>query len=112
MSDCVFCKIIKGELPSNKVYENGDVVAFRDINPVAPVHVLVVPKKHIASLNEEGVETVAGSLFEAVRKTAEKLGIAKDGYRCIINTGKHAAQSVHHLHIHLIGGKQLGWPGG
>lgn len=109
MSD-IFCQIIKGELPSQKVYEDENVIAFRDINPKAPIHVLIVPKKHIEDLNSatEEERELLGELLLAAPKIAEKEGIAEKGYRLIINTGKHGGQLVPHLHIHLLGGKDLG----
>ena len=106
MSDCLFCRIIAGEIPSNKVYENDKVFAFRDINPQAPVHVLIVPKKHMANVLECDAATAA-ALADAIRVVAEKEGVAESGFRVISNCGRDGAQSVNHLHIHLMGGKQL-----
>ena len=106
--DCVFCEIIKGNIPSTKVYEDEFVTAFNDLNPQTPVHVLIVPKKHIASANElteADVETV-GRVFIAAKKIAEQLGL-ESGYRIINNCGADAGQTVMHLHFHLLGGKQL-----
>lgn len=108
MNDCLFCKIIKGEIPSTKVYEDGAVYAFRDIHPMAPVHVLVVPKCHIPScdgITPENSENVA-KIFEAIPKIAAAEGLVK-GYRVISNCGDDACQSVKHLHFHILGGKQL-----
>ncbi len=110
MNDCVFCKIIKREISSTIVYEDEKVLAFRDVNPVAPVHILVIPKKHIANieaLNNENIGIVADIHF-AIKKVAEKVGISEKGYRLISNCGKEAGQTVFHLHYHLIGGKELG----
>lgn len=104
--DCLFCKIIAGDIPSAKVYEDEQVFAFRDINPQAPVHVLVVPKKHMANILECDGETMA-ALLNAVQKIAAQEGIDRDGFRVISNCGKNGAQSVNHLHIHMLGGKQL-----
>lgn len=104
--DCLFCKIIAGDIPSAKVYEDEQVFAFRDINPQAPVHVLVVPKKHMANILECDGETMA-ALLNAVQKIAVQEGIDRDGFRVISNCGKNGAQSVNHLHIHMLGGKQL-----
>lgn len=109
MSDCLFCKIIAGEIPSTKVYENEKVYAFRDINPQAPVHVIVVPKMHIASANEiteENADCVAACL-QAMPKIAKAEGL-EDGYRIINNCGAAAGQTVMHLHFHLVGGRDLG----
>ena len=107
--DCLFCKIIKGDIPSKKVYEDEAVYAFYDINPQAPVHVLVVPKLHLSGADAvsegETAEAVA-SVFCAIPKIAAELGL-KDGYRVITNVGEHGCQSVKHLHFHLLGGKQL-----
>ena len=109
MSDCLFCKIIAGEIPSTKVYEDEKVYAFRDINPQAPVHVIVVPKMHIASANEiteENADCVA-ACFQAMPKIAKAEGL-EDGYRIINNCGAAAGQTVMHLHFHLVGGRNLG----
>lgn len=111
MTDCLFCKIVAGEIPSQKVYEDEKVYAFRDINPQAPVHVIVIPKEHVMSSLNDYDETkgeVIAAVFSAARKIAESEGIAESGYRVLTNCGKDAAQSVHHLHFHLLGGKFLG----
>ena len=110
MEDCIFCKIIKGEIPSTKIYEDENVLAFKDINPAAPIHILVVPKQHIENvleINEENKE-IASNIFLAINKIARQLGIDKDGFRIINNCGKDAGQEVMHLHFHLLAGKQLG----
>ena len=104
--DCLFCKIIAGEIPGNKVYEDDKVYAFRDINPQAPVHVLIVPKKHMANILECDAET-AEALTNAIRVIAKQEGIDESGFRVISNCGKDGAQSVNHLHVHLLGGTQL-----
>ena len=106
--DCIFCKIIKGEIPSAKVYENESVYAFRDIQPQAPVHVLVVPKTHIASADEVSGEnaTLVAKIFEAIPKIAKAEGLT-NGYRVITNCGEDGCQSVKHLHFHVLGGKKL-----
>ncbi len=106
MSDCLFCKIIAGEIPGNAVFENDKVYAFRDINPQAPVHVLVVPKKHMDNILQCDAETAA-ALTDAVRQIAASEGVDKSGFRLISNCGRDGAQSVNHLHVHLMGGKQL-----
>ena len=104
--DCLFCKIMAGEIPCNKVYEDERVFAFRDINPQAPVHVLLVPKKHMSNILECDGETAA-ALVAAIGKVAELEGVEKDGFRIVSNCGKNGCQSVGHLHIHLLGGAQL-----
>ena len=108
---CLFCKIAAGEIPSTKVYEDELVYAFRDIAPQGPVHVLIIPKKHIESaqaLTRED-DALLCHMFACARKIAESEGVAKSGYRLITNVGDDAGQSVHHLHLHLIGGKTLKW---
>ena len=111
MEDCLFCKIIKGEIPSTKVYEDDNFFAFKDIAPVAPVHVLVIPKKHVASIAALTDADVAGKMLFAIQKVAQELGLDKDGYRVIFNTGEKAGQTVHHMHAHILGGKEMAWPG-
>jgi histidine triad (HIT) family protein len=114
VEDCLFCKIVAGELPSQKVYETDEVLAFHDIRPQAPVHVLVIPKKHIPSAHHIEDEDCAliGRIHLAAQRVAEQLGIAKDGYRIVTNIGQHGQQTVPHLHYHVIGGRQLQWPPG
>lgn len=111
--DCLFCKIIAGEIPSAKVYEDDTVFAFRDIEPQAPVHVLIVPKEHIASANEinEGNSAVVAHIFEVAAKIAKDEGLT-DGYRIVNNCGDSAGQTVKHLHFHLMGGRNFTWPAG
>ena len=104
--DCLFCKIIAGEIPGNVVFENDKVFCFRDINPQAPVHVLIVPKKHMDNILQCDAET-AEALTDAIRTVAEKEGVAESGFRVLSNCGRDGAQSVNHLHVHLLGGKQL-----
>ena len=108
--ECIFCKIINGDIPSSKVYENEHVAVIRDINPVAPVHVLIIPKKHINNILEagEGDEGVIKEMHKAVQEAAALTGVDKNGFRVIINCGKHGGQTVDHLHYHLIGGSNLG----
>ena len=108
MSNCLFCKIIAGEIPSTKVYEDETVLAFRDIAPQAPTHILVIPKAHIASVAEVTADNsaVIAHIFEVIAKVAEAEGL-KDGYRVVSNCGDHAGQTVHHLHFHILGGRQL-----
>ncbi len=112
--DCLFCKIIAGEIPSTKVYEDDMVYAFRDIAPTAPEHVVIVPKEHITSANditEENIKYVT-AIWAAVPKIAKELGIAENGYRVVNNCGKDGGQTVEHLHFHLMGGREFGWPAG
>ena len=106
MSDCLFCRIIAGEIPSNKVYENDKVFAFRDINPQAPVHVLIVPKRHMDNILACDADTAA-ALTDAVRAIAEQEGVQDSGFRVVSNCGRDGAQSVNHLHVHLMGGAPL-----
>lgn len=112
MEDCVFCKIIRNELPSEKVYEDDKVLAFKDANPEAPVHVIIVPKKHIPSLNEITLEDelILGHIFTVAKLVAEKLGVSENGYRVVSNCGKDGGQTVPHVHYHLLAGRVLGWP--
>ncbi len=107
--DCIFCKIAAGEIPSERVYEDDKVYAFRDINPVAPVHILVIPKKHIASLAEvcERDAELLGHIQLKIAEIAAAAGVAADGYRVATNIGKHGGQTVKHLHYHILGGRQL-----
>lgn len=112
MNDCLFCKIMKGEIPSVKVYEDDYVYAFNDIEPQAPVHVIIIPKEHICcadKITEENSMHIA-KVFEAAPKIAKQLGLDEKGYRIINNCGADAGQTVFHIHFHLMGGKQLGWP--
>ena len=110
MENCIFCKIINREVPSEIVYEDDEIIAFRDIHPCAPVHVLVIPKKHISSLVElqEEDEKVIGRIYTVINKIAEKENILEKGYRVIINCGEDGCQDIKHIHFHLLGGKKLG----
>ena len=110
MSDCIFCKIINKEIPSTVVYEDEEILAFRDINPVTPIHVLVIPKKHISNLNEVEPkdEAVIGRIYTVIKEIAKKEGIAEKGYRVIVNCGEDGGQEVQHLHFHILGGRKLG----
>lgn len=112
MNDCLFCKIMRGEIPSTKVYEDENVYAFNDIDPQAPVHVIIIPKEHICCANEINADNSKhiAAVYEAAPKIAKQLGIDKSGYRIINNCGADAGQTVFHIHFHLMGGKQLGWP--
>jgi len=113
MSDCLFCRILRGDVPSKKVYEDAHVYAFEDIRPQAPTHVLVIPKKHIAGLKEAAVgdEELVGRCHLAAAEIARQRSI-EDGYRTVLNVGPKAGQSVFHLHVHLLGGRALKWPPG
>lgn len=110
MDNCIFCKIIKGEIPSSKVYEDEEILAFKDINPAAPIHILVIPKKHITSLAEmeNRDEIIISKIYKIINEIAEKQGVKEKGYRVIVNCGKDGGQEVGHLHFHLLAGKQLG----
>ena len=114
MTECLFCKIVAGEIPSTIVYQDSDVVAFRDVNPQAPVHVLVVPRKHIPGFDEVPPEDEAlvGHLGRIAARVAEMEGVAESGFRCVVNRGPDAQQSVPHLHMHVIGGRRMEWPPG
>lgn len=110
MDNCIFCKIINGEIPSKKVYEDDEILAFNDINPAAPIHILVIPKKHITSLAtmEKEDEKIIGKIYSVINKIAEEQNFKDEGYRVIVNCGKNGGQEVMHLHFHILGGKQLG----
>jgi len=114
MSDCIFCKIIAGEIPSEKVFEDQQVTAFRDINPVAPTHILIIPNKHIDSINSltPEDEELVGHMFMSGKALAKEEGIEESGYRLIINVGPDGGQEVYHLHLHLIGGQKMRHPMG
>jgi histidine triad (HIT) family protein len=114
MDDCLFCKIIKGEIPSTKVYEDDKVFCFKDIAPEAPVHFLTVPKKHISTLNEltEEDSTLVAHAFMVMKKLAKEFGIDDSGYRVVSNCNNDGGQSVFHIHFHLLGGRYLEWPPG
>lgn len=114
MSDCLFCKMVRGEIKPDVVYEDEYVLAFRDINPQGPVHILIIPKEHIATLNEleEEHAELMGKLFLTAKKVAEKEKVAENGYRTVINCNRHGGQEVYHIHLHVIGGRQMTWPPG
>ncbi|MCG5534982.1 histidine triad nucleotide-binding protein [Ectothiorhodospira mobilis] len=114
MTDCIFCRIAQGEIPSDTVYEDDEVLAFRDLNPQAPVHILVIPKRHIATLNDLSAEDagLVGRLHWVAAQLARQEGIAEDGYRTVLNCNPAGGQSVYHLHLHLLGGRQMAWPAG
>ncbi len=114
MSDCLFCKIIAGEIPSDTVFQDEQITAFRDINPVAPTHILIIPNKHIATINDLSTEDEAlvGHLFTTAKTLAKDEGIAESGYRLIINVNRDGGQEIYHLHLHLIGGQRMRHPMG
>lgn len=109
---CLFCRIVRKEIPAQVIAENGDAVAFRDINPQAPVHILIIPRTHVGSVAEVTDATTIGQLTSLAKELAEHEGIAGSGYRLVINTNADAGQTVFHLHMHLLGGRKLGWPPG
>jgi histidine triad (HIT) family protein len=114
MADCLFCKIIKREVPASIVYEDDGVLAFNDINPQGPTHVLVVPKRHIESLNAltAGDDAIVGEVVRRAAAIAKERGISESGYRTVFNTNRGAGQTVFHIHLHLIGGRSMRWPPG
>lgn len=114
MDNCIFCKIVNGEIPSKKVYEDDSVAAFYDIEPQAPVHVLIIPKAHYASTLDldDTTADVVGKMVLAANKIAKELGINESGFRLVMNTGRDAGQTVAHLHMHLMGGREFTWPAG
>ena len=111
---CLFCKIVAGEIPSKRVYEDADLIVFDDINPQAPVHSLVVPKRHIATLNDlqPGDDGLVGGMMRCAAAIARERGIDETGYRTVFNVNSGAGQTVFHIHLHVLGGRRLGWPPG
>lgn len=114
MNDCVFCRILGGEIPATRLHEDEATVAFRDVNPAAPAHALVIPKKHIATLDDATAEdqVLLGKLVWTARTVAAQMGLSKSGYRLVMNTHAGAGQSVFHVHIHVLGGRPFAWPPG
>ena len=115
MDDCIFCRIAAGEIPAQKVFEDDRVIAFKDLSPKAPVHVLIVPKKHIQSVahfTATDSELAAHIFIDVVPKLADELGVADGGFRLVMNTGDDGGQTVNHLHVHLLGGRKMTWPPG
>jgi histidine triad (HIT) family protein len=114
MSECLFCGIVDGKVPANCVYQDDSVIAFKDITPRAPVHLLIIPRKHIVSVSEIGEvdRALIGQIFQVAAQLARDHGIADSGYRVVVNSGGDAGQSVFHLHYHLLGGRSMGWPPG
>lgn len=111
---CLFCRIAKGEIPSAKVYEDDKILAFKDIDPKAPVHVLIIPKEHISSVMDlnENNKDIVGHIFMRAKEIAKQSGVSETGFRIVTNSGEDAGQSVEHLHFHLLGGRSLQWPPG
>jgi histidine triad (HIT) family protein len=114
MKDCLFCKIVKKDIPAEKIFEDEHIIAFNDINPQAPIHILLIPKEHYASLNDipEEKNAVLGHLLLKARQIAREKGIGERGYRIVLNTAKESGQDVFHIHFHLLGGRQMHWPPG
>jgi histidine triad (HIT) family protein len=114
MSDCLFCKIREGEIPADIIFENDDVLAFNDVNPQAPVHLLIIPKKHISTVNDmvDDDQVVMGKLFSAARAIAKQKGVSDDGYRLVVNCNEKAGQTVFHIHMHMLADRALTWPPG
>ena len=114
MSECLFCKMVAGEIQPDVVYEDEEVLAFRDVNPQAPLHVLVIPKAHIATTNDLDADNAAvvGKLYLAAKQIAEEEGVAAPGYRMVMNCNAGAGQSVYHIHLHVLGGRAMHWPPG
>lgn len=114
MTDCIFCKIISGDIPGDILFQNDDVLAFRDLNPQAPTHFLVIPKKHISTLNdlESNDAELVGKMYLAAKKIATDEGIAEAGYRTVMNCNAQAGQTVFHIHLHVLGGRPMSWPPG
>jgi histidine triad (HIT) family protein len=113
-ADCLFCKIVAGDIPAEIIHETDSSIAFRDINPKAPTHVLIIPREHIATINDlnAGNEATVGDLYMAAKSIAAEEGLADDGYRVVMNCNEAAGQTVFHIHLHLLGGRSLGWPPG
>lgn len=109
---CLFCRIATGDVPATRVVETDELIAFRDVNPQAPVHVLVIPRRHISSLNDADDHAIVGRMTALAVEVAQREGIAERGYRTVINTNADGGQTVFHLHLHLLGGRHLGWPPG
>ena len=114
MSDCLFCAIVGGKVKANLVYQDDSIVAFKDIAPKAPVHILIIPRKHLVSVSDiaEADRALIGQIFQVAARLAREQGIADSGYRVVVNSGADAGQSVFHLHFHLLGGRQMTWPPG
>lgn len=114
MSDCLFCKIVAGDIPADKVHEDREVLVFRDINPQAPIHILIIPKHHISTINDlTSTDTeLVGRLYLTAKQIADDLGVAESGYRTVMNCNRDSGQAVFHIHLHLLAGRQMQWPPG
>lgn len=112
MDNCLFCKMASGQIKPDVVYEDETLLAFRDIHPQAPVHVLIIPKVHVPTLNDLDDSVLAGQLLQAAAKIAKQEGLADNGYRTVINCNRHGGQEVQHLHLHILGARQMHWPPG
>jgi histidine triad (HIT) family protein len=114
MSDCIFCKIASGDIPAEKIYENDQVIGFRDLNPQAPTHILVIPKKHVSTINDlkDEDKSLVGDMFLAAKQIAADEGLSERGYRTVMNCNEEAGQTVFHIHLHLLGGRRMQWPPG
>ena len=114
MEDCIFCKIINKEIPASIVFEDEKMIAFNDINPQAPIHILLIPREHFASINDipEEKNSILSHLLLKARQIAQEKGIAEKGYRIVLNTEKDSGQEVFHIHLHLLGGRRMNWPPG
>jgi histidine triad (HIT) family protein len=112
MTDCIFCKMVAGDIQPDVVFEDENVLAFRDIKPQAPVHILIIPKRHVATLNDLDDALLAGNILQTAAKLAAQEGIAEAGYRTVFNCNRQGGQDVYHLHLHLLGGRQMIWPPG
>lgn len=114
MSDCLFCKILDGEIPCDRVYENDQVIAFRDVNPQAPTHILVIPRKHVSTINDLTADDkdIVGEMMLAAQTIAKQEGIEESGYRLVMNCNEGAGQTVFHIHLHILGGRRMNWPPG
>ena len=112
MTNCLFCKMVSGEIKPDTVFEDDNILAFRDINPQAPVHILVIPKRHIATLNDLEDAELSAQLLQTAVNLAKQEGLSEDGYRTVFNCNRNGGQAVYHLHLHLLGGRQMNWPPG
>ena len=112
MSDCLFCKMVAGDITPSIVFEDDDILAFNDIQPQAPIHILIIPKRHIATLNDADDAILLGKLMQTAAQLAKNLGVAETGYRTVVNCNPQGGQAVYHLHIHLLGGRQMTWQAG
>lgn len=114
MTDCLFCKMVSGDIQPDKVMETDDVLAFRDINPQAPTHILIIPKKHISTINDitDADTEMIGKLYQMAKVIASQEGLAEPGYRTVMNCNSDGGQAVYHIHLHLLGGRAMGWPPG